>query len=358
VRGRTRDAHWTAALALFVALALAPDAFAARTSAADVVWIHKQSDADDLRAIFQSQLEDAKKKKKHVVVMFTADWCTPCKSIKDFLDESKYVQKSVKKGRILIVDVDEWRGPAHALIPGVNPDKLPTLARVDYDGKLVQISMGTDLGLMSDKSTGDNLARLIDGRKPERPAYEDDPDLKRELIREYAQKSKERVGDLEPLSVEVLETRPMSGGLAMHRLHITVNNKDGRRRWFAFPSELGGALPTEVAPSGWDIVKFDEHVRAWYHHFKGADDFVVLPVAGQGTLDLEGWTLKGPAKGAKFEIFELDVFDIDGKKVQFDKKVPYALEVENADRRSVIRSVDPPRSVKLKVAKTLSAPLR
>ena len=49
-----------------------------------VRWIHRDGNSS-LRDLFLQELSAAKKESKSVVVFFTADWCTPCKSVKDFL---------------------------------------------------------------------------------------------------------------------------------------------------------------------------------------------------------------------------------------------------------------------------------
>ena len=90
------------------------------SSDADYRWIHRDG-ASTLPQLLKKEVASAKKARKSVVVMFTADWCAPCKAVKEWLEGSEVVAKATSKGRFVFIDVDEWRGPAHQLVPGVNP---------------------------------------------------------------------------------------------------------------------------------------------------------------------------------------------------------------------------------------------
>ena len=289
--------------------------------------IHREG-AATLPDLFQRELAAAKAKKQGVVVMFTADWCTPCKAIKDFLAESGEVQRAVRKGRILFIDVDEWRGPAHALIPGVNPTKLPELVRVDYAGKAVVSCYGTDLGLISETAVAKNLARLIAGKAPVKPDYEGNDQKTRELILKEAQREKARVEGLAPVEVRVLSAQQADGGLTRYSLHLVLHNNDGRRRWFAVSGRLGEPLVEAPKVEGWKAQKWNEHVRAYYLQFQGTPPFAVIPVGGWGSVELNGWIVEG--RTDELEVWELNRLTIDGEQAQFDKKLPYALKISSA----------------------------
>ena len=142
--------------------------------------------------LLKNELREAKRERRGIIVMFTADWCVPCKSLKEHLEESPEVKRALKSGRVLIIDVDEWRGPAHRLFPGINPTKLPTLVSLDPRGTVLRECRGTDLGLLSAADTANNLGRLLRGLAPEPPGYASDPALRTALIRESARNQKAR----------------------------------------------------------------------------------------------------------------------------------------------------------------------
>ena len=79
-------------------------------------WIHREGNTP-LNQLVQEEVRAAKKVGKTIVIMFTADWCAPCKALKEMIHGSTVVQRATQKGRLLYIDVDEWRGPAHRLFP-------------------------------------------------------------------------------------------------------------------------------------------------------------------------------------------------------------------------------------------------
>ena len=321
-------------------------------------WIHRKGKTP-LRTLFQAELRQASQKRKQVLVIFTADWCAPCKAVKRFLDESKYVQNKVRRGHILYIDVDVWRGPAHRLIPGANPKKLPLLVRVDRYGKQVVASHGTALGLLSEKAVGDNLARLIAGKKPQRPAYLDDPAKRRELQRKEAERAKKRKASKQAVSIEVLARWPAGPQTWRWALKITLRNRDARRRFFAVAMKPGTNLSRKLTMGSYERVGFKEHVRANYFRFYGANAFAVFPVAGNGSITLNAWaTTSRRDAPATLTVWELNALIINTLKVPFDKKVAYALKIENAAEVKVLRTFNGPIKVEMKPAKQHTVPLK
>lgn len=302
----------------------------------DIRTLHREG-AASLRELFTRELESAKKQNKRTLVMFTADWCSPCKSIKEHIDASAHVQKALAKVKILLIDVDEWRGPAHELIAGAVPDKLPMIVSVDAAGKMRRLSMGTDLGLISDKLVGDNLKRLAEGQAPTIPADYNNPDKQRELIVASAKKDKERVASLPAVSVTNVSQKRLSTGEIEFTFDLHIQNHDSRRRWFAFPTTPGPAVPSVSQVSGWDVVRFDEHVRAYMLKFNGPVPFYVLPLSNYGSATLKKFVMKAPAGKNKLEIAELDAMTLGGQKAEFDKKVPYSLELDHANKITVAK---------------------
>ncbi|MGB0591483.1 MAG: thioredoxin family protein [Myxococcota bacterium] len=310
-----------------------------------------------LPSLFWQELASAKAHKEKVVVVFTADWCSPCKTIKVLLEQSPVVQRSVRDVRLLFIDVDEWRGPAHGLIAGALPNKLPMIARVDDQGQLVQLAMGTQMGLLSPEATAGNFRRLAFGKPVERPAYLDDNEAKMALVRANAKRRKARNEGVERLEVEVEGSRLLASGETEWRLRVVIRNLDTRRRWFVLPGRLGAPRPDMFEAKGRETLRFNEHVRAHMTHFKGAHDLYVLPLAGASDAVLSGWVVRGPGSGATLEITELQRFNLGGEAVTFDKKVPYELRIADAGDVRTAWSSDVAVAVELIPNRVLKAPL-
>ncbi len=294
-----------------------------------------------LAQLFGAELAAARAKRQGVVIMFSADWCTPCKVIKEFLEESPVAQKLVRKGRILYIDVDEWRGPAHRLIPGVVPRKLPTIVRVDDSGKELLRCYGTDLGLLSAEAVGKNLARLIAGKAPKKPAYESNPEQKMALIRAEALRQKAKHKGVPGVEIEVVSVNQETW-----TLRIVLRNQQAPRRWFALPQRLGDPLATAPGVTSWDVMKFNTHVRAQFIRFAGQFPFTAIPVAGNGFVELGTFELQGPQSGGVLEIWELNRLTIAGTNLTFDKKLPYELRLPDS-RAGVLQSSKATGAVKL-----------
>jgi thiol-disulfide isomerase/thioredoxin len=336
--------------ALLLAAALPAGAAPSRTPVSEKS-LHREGE-ETLQALFRRELDEAKRAKRHVVLFFTADWCTPCKVFKELLDSEEAVRKAARKGHILFVDVDEWRGPAHSLVPGAYPDKLPLLVRVDETGRQVVSCFGSELGLLSPEWTAKNLERFIDGQKPLVPDYERDSAKQRALLEAQAARRAAKGAPAPAVTAEV-RFRPRAGGPGPGRwsVHLVIRNHDQRRRWFAIPTRLGTDLPKSPRVASWEQVGFADHVRAHYHLFSGPPGepaFAVLPVAGEGSVDLDQWPIEGPPDAAALTVFELDRVVLDGKALEFDKKVPYELRVEDASRTHV--QAEPPAPSKLEIA--------
>ena len=339
---RTR-ALWTVTLTLSLLCCL-PPAEAKRKQAKVAHWIHRQGDKP-LSWLYAEHLKDAAKKRQSVVVMFTADWCSPCKAIKEFVKGSAVVRRAFKKhrGRLLYIDVDEWRGPAHRLIPGVNPRKLPTIVRIDGSGRKVIETYGSQLGLLSEDAIAMNFGRLIDGKNVTKPAYESNGALQTKLIRAQAiARDKRNKGVVE------LQAKAVRGKRGFVSLRIV--NLDGPRRWYAIPMKAGDTIAAAPTVTSVDLVKFGEHVRAFFLRVNGPVPFVLMPVAGYGDATLSPWPLTGNPK--KLVVQELNRVELDGQIEQFPRKLPYHQVMKKADQTQLIRSRTV-RSLKLFPRRTL-----
>ena len=307
-------------------------------------WIHRDGD-QPLGWAFGKHLNEARKRHESVVVMFTADWCSPCKAIKELVAGSAVVRSAFRKhkGRLLYIDVDEWRGPAHRLIPGVNPRKLPTLVRIDGSGQKVLVAYGSELGLLSEDAVATNFGRLIDGKPMIKPFYEGDSAKQTALIR-----AQHTAREARNNKVKTLVVQRMKDG----KVRLRIRNFDGPRRWYLIP--LRAATPLTETPQVVSVatMKFNEHVRATYLRFDGKTGFIAMPVAGYGDVDLVGWPLPGKAK--TLEVWELNRLDVDGEARQFDRKLPYHQIMRKAGAASVIDD-RPVKSVKLFVKQKISA---
>lgn len=281
-----------------------------------------------LPELWNAELVDAEKHKQSVVVMFTADWCSPCQTIKDMAASSAAVQRTLKKGRLLFIDVDEWRGPAHALIPGVNPTKLPTLVRVDKYGKQVRLCFGTDLGLLSEDSVAHNLQRLFDGQAPEKPWYLGDPDKERELMRAQ-QAAKEKKAKSEP--AVTISGKPGDRT-------VVIQNHDGPRRWFLLPYNADTGLDAKPQVTGWSTMRWTEHGRAEFLRFDGKPAFAAIAVTGYGSVSLEHWPMQGRGKKGAMEVWELNQLLVDGREPPPTQKAPYHLDIHQATAATAVQT--------------------
>lgn len=299
-----------------------------------------------LRALFDEALASAKRAKKPVLVMFTSDWCAPCISIKDHLLRSERVQDAARGGHLLLIDVDEWRGPAQKLLPGINARKLPTLVNVGWDGAVKLTTYGSQLGLLSEEWTAKNLSRAFKGKAPLVPDYESNPRKRRELAVKIAKRNAERMRGLAPVELRVQDREGMRRGV-----HLTIRNADGRRRWFALPAHAGDSIREQWKGKGWTVTRFDEHIRANYITFHGADgaDLMLFAVASHGSVEIGHLPLELRDGAQAVEILELDRVTLNDKTMQFEKKVPHQLKIEDARKSRVVNKKDAPVELLLKV---------
>ena len=309
--------------------------------------LHATEAVSDLPGLFAAELADAQAAGDQIIVVFTADWCSPCRVIKRFLTESGACRRAVVGGRFLFIDVDEWRGPAHRLIEGVNPSKLPMLVRVDYEGRLVQVARGSEVGLLSAGDAGENLKRMIAGAAPIEPNYDDRPEERSALLRASAERETEEVAALAPAEVAV--TKRPDGAAGEWELTLTLRTRDSRMRWFVIPRDLGVPLREKPSVTGHEVLKPEEHVRYVYVRYGGEPAFDIVPVGRTGRLVLEGYRLDGPSSATSVEIWELNQLKIGGEVSQFDRKVPYDLHLKRSAATRVIRSGDEPLDVELVV---------
>lgn len=305
-----------------VALIVGTPLHALATSASGMVRTLDRADGGDLDVMFRAQLADAAKAKAPVVVMFTADWCTPCRSLKALFEGSDVVKRAAGNGRVLLIDVDAWRGPAHRLIAGQNPDKLPLLVSVDAEGRSRVSCYGTELGLLTEASTAQNLARLFRGEAPKEPDYMATPEKERAAIIEFAAREKAAAAEGPPA-----QARLEDGGATVR---LTLENHDARRRWFIVPLLPGDKVPDAPIVTAFAEMKFTEHVRATWLRAGGDHPFIAIPVAGNGSVDIGGIWLPGQISGARITIRAADRLQINGTPAEFQKKLPYALRIERA----------------------------
>lgn len=310
---------------VFALLLLALPAFAGHKETRHAHYLHRKG-PQALRDLLHAELAEAKAKHEPVVLMFTADWCSPCKAIKELAEASGAVRKVLEHGRLVYIDVDEWRGPAQQLFQGIDVSKLPTLVSVDFDGRAQRNCFGTDLGLLSEDAVATNLARLLKGQAPEKPFYADKPDVEKQLVLHQAQAQ-----GLKSKGVPTLEVTATGSGAA-RKLKLVIHNTDGPRRWFLIPVNAGQALSESVKVTAWKSVRWSEHVRADYLQFDGALPFYAVPVAGYGGIELDAWPLPGTPAGGQITVYELDRLSIDGQDQQFQQKLPYELKIEHPEQ--------------------------
>lgn len=295
-------------------------------------YLHRQG-SKTLPELLRAELDAAKKRKEGVLVMFTADWCSPCKEVKQFVAGSAVVRKALAKARFLYIDVDEWRGPAQRLLPGVDASKLPTLALVGQDAKAARTCYGTELGLLSEDAVAHNLGRLLANQAPEKPAYADKPEVERELMLQHAKAQAATTKGIPQLEVKA---EGQQGGV--RRVKLVIRNHDGPRRWFLVPARLDAPLSEHPTVTQWQQSRWTEHVRADYLHLTGTPEFFAIPVAGYGSVELDEWPLPGTPKSGKVEVWELDRLALDGQEQSFQMKLPYELKIAHPEQQASERS--------------------
>ena len=302
-----------------------PNARAGHRETRHAHYLHRKG-PQSLRDLLHAELSDAKRKHEPVVLMFTADWCSPCKAIHEFAEASAAVRKVLEHGRLVYIDVDEWRGPAQQLFVGIDVSKLPTLVSVDFDGRAQRHCLGTELGLLSEDAVASNLAHLLAGKAPEKTFYADKPDVEQTLMRQQAQAQTLNLKGVPALEVVA------SGTGAARKIKLTIHNNDGPRRWFLVPVNAGAPLTESVKVTAWRALRWTEHTRADYLQFNGQPAFYALPVAGYGNVELDGWLLPGTPKRGELVVFELDRLSIDGQDQAFQQKLPYELRIEHPEQ--------------------------
>lgn len=338
-----------AAALLAIACLLPAHAFAGASDAGR--YLHKQG-SKTLRELVQAELTAAKKSSPAgVILMFTSDWCSPCKAIKEFVAGSAVVRKALAKGRLLYIDVDEWRGPAQSLIAGVDASKLPTLVRVDDTFKVLQTCYGSELGLLHEDAVAHNLGRLLEGKPIEKPFYDGKPEMEREFIvkQSEAQTAKTK-------GVPILELT--AKGDPDHRVvKLAIHNHDGPRRWYLVPARADAPLTDRPSARQYWKLRWTEHVRADFFRVVGSPEFYAIPVAGYGGVKLDNLPLAGKAKDGKLTVFELDFLKFDGQEQQFQMKLPYELSIGHFDQTAVIGQGDQPK-IEYKVRAKHQIPLK
>jgi thiol-disulfide isomerase/thioredoxin len=321
----------------------------------EVVSIHRSPGAT-LTQLFHEQLAVADSRGQKPVVMFTADWCTPCRTIKEALTSNPIVQSRTRGGRFLLIDVDEWRGPAQRLIEGADASKLPLLVAVDGQGVARTMAHGSRIGLLDPQTTGENLARLMNGQEIVPPSYQDDPERRRALAVADSKRLKHLVADRVPVLLEVSERTPLSGGGERLRLDLTIHNNEAARRYWVLPTH--GPLPKGVVEvpklSG---SRFALHIRAGFFTYATEPPTHVMAAGNWGKIVLRGYTIEVPAGTRELQVHKLNRVSVAGEKLNFTKKVPYELMIDDASKLVPGRTFAEPRTLELDVKKTYRFPI-
>jgi thiol-disulfide isomerase/thioredoxin len=316
----------------------------------ELVFVHRATGLT-LEAAFEAELAAAEAKKQRAVVMFTADWCTPCRSIKEALESNPIVQEHTRGGRFLIIDVDEWRGPAQRLIEGADPSKLPLLVAVDRQGVALVVTHGSKIGLLDPHTTGQNLARVIHGQEIVLPSYQEDPKRRRDLAIADSRRQKTLVQDRTPVSLKVQGREKLADGRERLTVDLMIhNNEAGRRYWI---------LPTYATPPSGPVEvpmlsgsRFKEHVRAGFFIYATDPPSHVIASGNWGSVELLGYTVEVPKGTTELKVHKLNGVTVAGEKLRFTKKVPYALKIKDASKLVAGRTLNEPRTIELDVKKS------
>ena len=102
-------------------------------------------------------------------------------------------------------------------------------------------------------------------------------------------------------------------------------------------------------------MRFSEHIRANMFEFVGEQTVYVIPVAGDGFVTLKNWPVIGGA--GRLTVAELSRLKIDGHVAQFEKKVPYALTLDDASAREQVDHSDDKVLIDLSLSRFFHAEL-
>lgn len=317
-------------LAALLGIAVAPLCTPARAAPKEAArYLHKQG-AKSLKELVQGELDAATKTGKGVVLMFTSDWCSPCKAIKEYVEASAVVRKALSKGQLLYIDVDEWRGPAQSLLAGEDASKLPTLVRLGPQWQVLQKCFGSEMGLLHEDAVAHNLELLLQGKPIEKPFYASNPELEREFMLKQSEAQAAKTKGVQVLSVTA------KGKGDARKVRLTIQNLDGPRRWFLIPARLDQPLSEKPNLRAWWKMRWTEHVRADFLRLQGSPDFFAVPVAGYGSVELEDLALPGNSKEGKLAVWELDWLKLDGQDQTFQMKLPYHLKIVHFDQQAML----------------------
>lgn len=99
--------------------------------------VEKKRGSKPLALVLRDAAEEAEDAELKPFLMFSADWCQPCKAFKDHADEPPLAD-ALRGSYILILDYDAWEKEADSLgadgIPvwiALGPDGQPTGRRLD-----------------------------------------------------------------------------------------------------------------------------------------------------------------------------------------------------------------------------------
>ena len=158
----------------------------------------------------------------------------------------------------------------------------------------------------------------------------DDAEQRTELLRSQASRRRAALDGVQPFEVEVMARRETGDGQVEITLRLLIRNLVQRRRWCVLPTTA--TAPTKpLSITHHAAHRFGEHVRANFTRFRTAEaSYDIIPLAGDGYVHLRGWTTTVAKHATALEVWILDSASFDGTKLQFEKKVPYALELERA----------------------------
>lgn len=318
--------------------------------ATEVVFVRRATGLT-LEAAFEAELAAAEAKQQRAVVMFTADWCTPCRSIKEALESNPIVQEHTRGGRFLIIDVDEWRGPAQRLIEGADPSKLPLLVAVNRQGEAQVVTHGSKIGLLDPHTTGQNLARVLHGQEIVLPSYQDDPKRRRDLAIADSRRQKSLVEDRTPVTLKVQGRQRLADGQERLTVDLTIHNNEAGRRYWILPT-YAAPPPGPVEVPSLSGSRFEEHVRAGFFTYGTDPPTHVIASGNWGSVELLGYTVEVPRGTTELQVHKLNGVTVAGEKLRFTKKVPYALKIKDASKLVAGRTLNEPRTIELDVKKT------
>ncbi|MCX9158200.1 thioredoxin family protein [Niveibacterium sp. 24ML] len=118
------------------------------------------NESADARAELKAAIAQAKSQKKHVLVVFGANWCKDCRELARKMAEGTVAQHVAKQYVVTKVDIGNWDRNQDIAADCGNPSKkgIPAVAVLGADGKLRKATSAGELASARDMGEAELMA--------------------------------------------------------------------------------------------------------------------------------------------------------------------------------------------------------